>query len=156
MREYQRTTRECKFTDFSPETIQALRKYFEKHELGEVETGIIMSAETDSTPLKLGFFGKLFGGGNLDCQTAIFFNSDRLFWCTDDHRNQPTVLSAKLREIEVKDFASDLIEDSGIEIFGFVNQSHKKVVAFIGFGEETFALEFKKRFKKAVEIATID
>ena len=153
MKEYQRNTRECKFTDFSPETIQSFRKYFEKNELGDVESEIVMCGETDSTRLNRGFFARLFGPGNFGQKTSVFFTPQRLFWCSTDQKNQRAVLSAKFKDIEVKEFASNLVQDTGLEVFGFINQSSKKVQAFIGLGEEPFAREFKKKLDEAIESA---
>lgn len=153
MREYQRTTKQYKFSDLPIETLQAFRKYFEKHELGNVEPDILMCCETVSIRIKQGFFSKLFGGGNFALNTAMFFTSERLFWCSTDQSNQRTVISAKLQEIELKDFASDLIEDSGINIFGFLDQSSERGQAFIGLGFETAAQEFRKILKETANSA---
>lgn len=148
MREYQRNTKQSNFSSLPTETIASFKKYFEKNELGNVEAEIIMCCETISTKIKQGFFGKLFGGDNFAQNTAMFFTPTRLFWGTTDQKNQITILSAKLKDIEIKDFNSNLIEDNGLDIFGFINQSPKRVQAFIGFGEETFAEEFRKRLKE--------
>ncbi len=147
MRDYQRTTKELKFSELSLETLQEFRKYFEKHELGNPEPDIIMCCETVSHRIKYGFFSKIFGGANFAQNTLIFFNSERLFWGTTDLEQQLTIQSARFQEIEIKDFASDLIEDTGIEVFGFINQSLKRVQAFIGLGQEPCAEEFRKVVK---------
>ncbi|HRH40542.1 MAG TPA: hypothetical protein PKY82_02780 [Pyrinomonadaceae bacterium] len=148
MKEYQRNTKSCNFSDLHTETIASFKKYFEKNDLGNVETEIILCCETTSTKIKPGLFGKLFGGGNFAQNTIIFFTPNRLFWGSTDQKDHITILSAKLKEIEIKDFNSNLIEDNGLEIFGFLNDSPKRVQAFIGFGEEPFADEFRKRLKE--------
>lgn len=150
MKEYQRNTKRSEFSRLPAETIQAFRKYFEKNEMENVEAGILMCCETTSAKIKQGFFGKLFGGGNYAQFSVVFFTPTRLFWSTTDQKNQIAVLSAKFSEIEITNFKSDLIEDNGLNIFGFIGHFKEKVQAFIGFGEEQFANEFRQRLKDAV------
>lgn len=158
MREYQRTTKPCKFDELPPETLQAIRKYLEKHELSDIEANILMGCETTSTRIqKPGFFAKLFGGGvNFAESTVMFLTPRWLIWCTTDGQNNKTVLAARVSEIEVKDYKSDLIEDSGVEIFGFINKSPERVHAFIPLGEEDYAGMFSQLLKDMAEHLDLD
>lgn len=149
MREYQRTTRECSFNDFQPEIQSAIRKYVEKYELGDVEASALMCAETVSEKIKHGFFSKIFGGANYAQNVAIIITPERLLWCALDSQNNAIVLSARLSEIEISDFQSNLIEDSGLDVFGFINQSPGRVQAFIGLGAEEAAQKFRRTLKEA-------
>lgn len=148
MKEYQRNTKPSEFSRLPLETIQAFRKYFEKSELENVDAEILMCCETTSAKINQGFFGKLFGGGNYAHHTAVFFTSDRLFWSTTDQKNNVTVLSAKFSEIEITDFKTELIDDNGLNVFGAIGHFNERVQAFIGFGEEPFADEFRQRLKE--------
>ncbi|MDQ3799738.1 MAG: hypothetical protein M3384_09820 [Acidobacteriota bacterium] len=149
MREYQRTTRECSFDDFRPEIIRAIRNYAEKHELGNVEADALMCAETVSEKISRGFFSKIFGGANYAQNVSMLVTPERLLWCTLDSRSNAVVLSARLSEIEVGDFSSNLVEDSGLDVFGFINQSPERVQAFIGLGAETAAQKLRELVKEA-------
>jgi hypothetical protein len=149
MREYQRTTRECSFNDFRPEIRSAIRNYAEKYELGNVEADALMCAETVSEKVRQGFFGKLFGGANYAQNVSMLVTPERLLWCTLDSRNNAVVLSARLSEIEITDFDSSLAEDSGLDVFGFINQSPERVQAFIGLGAEAAAQKFRETVKEA-------
>lgn len=153
MREYQRTTRECSFSDFQPEIQIAIRKYAEKHELGDIEADALMCAETVSEKIKQGFFGKTFGGANYAQNVSMIVTPERLLWCTLDSRNSAVVLAARLAEIEIGDFDSKLIQDSGLDVFGFVNQSPERVQAFIGLGTEAAAQKFRETLKEAARRA---
>lgn len=153
MREYQRTTRECSFNDFRPEIVRAIRNYAEKHELGNVEADALMCAETVSEKVKSGFFSKIFGGANYARNVSMLITPERLLWCALDSRNDAVVLSARLTEIEVGDFRSNLVEDGGLNVFGFINQSPERLQAFIGLGAEAAAQKFREAVKEAAERA---
>lgn len=150
MREYQRKTRECPFSDFEPEIQSAIRKYAEKYALGNVESEALMCAETVSEKINTGFFSKIFGGANYAQNVSMLVTPERLLWCTLDSRSNAVVLSARLSEIEVSDFESDLIQDNGLDVFGFINQSPERVQAFLGLGAEAAAQKFRETVKEAV------
>lgn len=149
MREYQRTTREYSFDDFQPEIRSAIRKYAEKHEFGDVPAEALMCAETVSEKIKQGFFSKIFGGANYARKVSMLVTPERLLWCTVDARDNAIVLSARLSDVEISDFESNLVEDSGLNVFGFINQSPERVQAFIGLGAEPAAQKFRETVKKA-------
>lgn len=148
MKEYQRNTKQSNFNSLPLETVQACRKYFEDHELEKIESNILLCCETTSSKVKQGFFGKLFGGGNFVHFTAVFFTPERLFWANTDQKNHIVVLSAKFSEVEITDFDSKLIEDNGLNVFGSIGHFKERVQAFIGFGEEPFANEFRRKLKE--------
>jgi hypothetical protein len=149
MREYQRTTRECSFNDFQPEIRGAIRKYVEKHQLGDIEADALMCAETVSEKIRQGFFSKVFGGANYARNVSLLITPESLLWCNLDSRGSAIVLAARLSEIEISDFESTLIEDDGLDVFGFINQSPERVRAFIGLGAEASAQKFRQTVKEA-------
>lgn len=155
MREYQRTTRECSFNDFEPEIQSAIRKFAGKYELGSIEDEALMCAVTVSEKIgKTGFFSKIFGGvTNYAQNVSMLVTPERLVWCTLDTRNNAVVLSARLSEIEISDFDSDLIQDNGLDVFGFINQSPERVQAFIGLGAEEAAQKFRRTLEDAAREA---
>jgi elongation factor P--beta-lysine ligase len=48
MSDYNRTTRECSVSQLRPELFQAIRAYFQEHQLGELETETLSCIETIS------------------------------------------------------------------------------------------------------------
>lgn len=150
MREFRRTTRECSFLEFPPEIVLAIRRYIEKNELDDVESRVLMCAETVSDKIRQGFFSKILDGANYAKKTAIVLTPEGILWCTLDNKNQTTVLSALLTEIEIKDFSAELLEDHGLDVFGFINRSPERVQAFIGLGEDSAAQKLRQKIKEAV------
>jgi hypothetical protein len=150
MREYKRTTHECSFNEFPPEIIAGIRKYAEKNELGETEAKVLMCAETSSEKIKQGFFSKFFGG-NFAVKTCVVITPERILWATLNNKNETAVLAARLSEVEIKDFSSNLIEDTGLEIFGFVGGFAERMTVFIGLGEEEAAQKLRRVLKEAAE-----
>ncbi len=154
MQEYKRTTRECSFNEFPPEIIAAFGKYAQKNDLGNFEKEIVMCAETKSEKLKQGFFAKMFGGGaNYAVKTCVVALPGRVLWATLDNKNQTAVLSARLAEVDIRDFHSDLIEDTGLEVFGVIGEFPERASAFIGLGGEAAAEKLRCVLKEAAERA---
>lgn len=149
MREYKRTTRECRFDDLPPQVVQAFRKHTEKNELENLEADILICCETASERLKQGFFGRLLGGSNYAQNTTILLTPERIIWCITDTKGVSSVLSARFSEIEVRDFQSDLIEDSGLDISGFINDSAERGSVFIALGAEEAAEKLRRMAKDA-------
>jgi hypothetical protein len=153
MREYKRATRACSFSEFPDEIQTAFRKYAEKHGLGDVESGAFVCAETSSEKVKQGFFSKIFAPSNYAVKTCVVVTPERVLWATLDAKNQTAVLAARLRDVEIKDFSSSLIEDTGIEIFGLVGEFPERATAFVGLGEDAAAENLRRALKDAAEKA---
>ena len=153
MRENKRATRACSFSEFPPEIVAAIGKYAEKHQLGNIEAGALTYAETVSEKMKQGFFSKIFGPPDYAVKTCMIITPERLLWATLSAKNQTAVLAARLADVEIRDFSSSLVEDSGIEVFGFINEFSERVTAFIGLGEDAAAEAFRRVLKQAAENA---
>lgn len=153
-KEYQRTTREISFNNLQPQFLEKIRKYLEKKDIQDFEGNILMCVETTSEKISQGFFANLFGSGNYGKQTVMAFSPNRLLWSTLDNKNEIVVNSAKLNEIEIKDFSSPLIEDTGLDVFGFINGSTERVTAFLGLGEENISQKFKQTLAETIAKTT--
>src|SRR5215204_2169943 len=136
MRKYKRATRASSFSEFPPEITAAIRKYAEKNDFGDFEADILMCAETSSEKLKQGVFSKIFGDGKYALKTFVVVTPERILWATLDNKTNAAVLAARFSDVEVKDFSSPRIEDSGIEIFGFIDDFAGRGSAFIALGED--------------------
>jgi len=148
---YSRSTRLCRFGELQPELAEAIRAYAVKHELGDVEGGAVLCAETASTKKKKGLFAGWFGTDPDDLHhTAVVLTPERLIWARGGEESGEVVTMARLKEVEVRDFHSPLIEDTGLDVFGFVGGSTERVQAFIGLGPEPDAGRAAAAIKDAV------
>lgn len=155
MKQYKRATRACSFSEFPAEIRTAIEKYAEKNELGDAEAASLMCAETTSEKIKQGFFSKIFGPSNYAVVTCVVVTPERVLWATLDTKNQTAVLAARLTDVEIKDFASTLVEDTGIEIFGFIGEFTERATAFIGLGEDEAAEGLRRVLKDAAANAKL-
>lgn len=150
MREYQRATRECSVAELHPELGKAIREYAKKHDLGDIEAEVLICCETISERRKKGLLTRLFGDPDAFHHTAMLLTPVLLIWGTTGARRGTSIVSARLADIEVRDYDSSLIEDSGLDIFGFLNQSPERAQAFIGLGEGQAAERFRRALKERV------
>lgn len=150
MREYRRTTRECSVAELHPELMKAVREYAGKQNLGDIESEAIICCETTSERLKKGLLSRFFGDPDDFHHTAMLLTPVLLIWGTTGKRRGTSIVSARLADIEVRDYDSSLIEDSGLDIFGFLNQSPERGQAFIGLGEGEAAERFRRALKERV------
>ncbi len=150
MGDYFRSTRECTFGQLRPEILHGIRDYLQAHEMERVEAEILMCCETTSQKKKKGLFAGLLGGDPDPVHyTGMLVTPEWLVWARHGVKYGTVTLSARLKEVEVKEFSSPLLEDTGLEVFGFVGGSSEKVNAFIGLGTELAA----QRFREVVEDA---
>jgi hypothetical protein len=81
MSDYNRTTRECLVNQLHPELRQAIRRYFEEHELGNLEAETIMCCETISekkNPGRLASFLK--DASDTTIHMGMLLTSQMLIW----------------------------------------------------------------------------
>ena len=155
MGDYNRSTRECTFEQLRPEIIDAMRMYAKKHGLWGFEPDIVMCVETTSEKKKTGMVGGLLGGDPDPVHyLGIVLTPRHMIWARSGKKYGKVVLSAALKEIEVKDFASPLVDDTGLEVYGFVEGAEEKVTAFIELDDGLAAQIFKERLKSAITQAS--
>jgi len=150
--DYMRSTRECAFGQLRPELVQAIRDYLQKHELGTIEADISICCETMSEKKKKGFLRTLLGD-NSDAihYTGMLVTPGWLIWATWGAKSGVVIMAARLEDIQVTDFASQLINDTGLEVFGFLSGFAERVSAFIGLGPEPAAERFSATVKAAAQ-----
>jgi hypothetical protein len=155
MRDYNRTTRACAFRELPAEIGAAFAAYAEKNEIENLEAAVTLCVETAAEKIEKGFFARLFGpGAAYAVRTAMLLTPERLLWCTLDAHGRAVVSAARWREIEVTDFSSNLVEDAGLDVFGFVDGSSERVQVFLGLGAEPAAEEFRRLAKQAARGAS--
>ncbi len=152
MSNYRRFTRECTLEQLRPELLHALREYLLGHGLADVETQIVMCCETISEKQKTNFLASLLGEERDDTYyTGAFFTPQVLVWVRSGDKTGATVVSAQLREIRVRPFASPLVRDAGLEVIGYVGDSKARIRGYIGLGTELAATKFCEAVKEAVD-----
>ncbi len=152
MSNYRRFTRECTLEQLRPELLQALRDYLQGHGLADLETNVVMCCETMSERQKTSFLASLLGEDRDDTYyTGAFFTPQMLVWARSGNKTGAIVVSAELREIRVRPFASPLVSDAGLEVSGYVGDSSTRIRGYIGLGTELAATRFCEAVKQAVD-----
>ena len=151
MSDYNRTTRECSLQQMRPELSNAIRSFITGHELGDIESEILMAVETTNEKKKKGFFGSLRDSDKDPVHyVGALVTPAWIIWVRSGLKSGDVVSAAKLKDVEVSDFHSDFLEDTGLDLFGFVNQSPERVHSFIGLGNEPSSKKFRETVKIAV------
>jgi hypothetical protein len=148
---YIRTTRECSVSQLHPKLSQAIREYFQSHQLGDLDTGTLVCCETISekkNPGKLASF--LDGNPDTIIHLGLLLTADWLIWARSGDRSGTTVTGAKLRVIKVKVFVSKRMKAMELEISGFINDSKEYVRGNLELGPELAAQKFCEEVSQAV------
>lgn len=152
MSNYKRVTRECALEQLRPELLQPIREYLQGHKLTEVEAQILMCCETLSERQKTSGIAALLGDApDKLYYTGILVTPDWLIWVHSGAKAGSAVVSAQLKEIHVKPFASLLVKDAGLEVFGYVGEARTHVRGYIGLGSEPAAQKFCETVRQAVD-----
>jgi len=152
MGDYYRSTRECTFEQLRPELVATIRAYLDQHDLGPIERGILSCCETTSEKKNKGFLARLIGGGPDPVHyTGLLVTPTWLIWAISGPKLGTVVSAARLKDIEVTAFSSPLIDDTGLEVFGFISGSPERVQAFVGLGAEPAAQRFRATLQAAME-----
>jgi hypothetical protein len=152
MSNYRRFTRVCDFNQLRPELYQAIRDHIHLEQLENVEKEILMCCETTSEQKNKGGLAAWLEG-NVDTiyYTGMLVTPQWLVWGRQGDKTGITVSAAKLKEIQVNVFTSKFLKDRGLEVFGYINDSKKRMGGYIGLGSEEAAQKFGEVVVQAVE-----
>jgi hypothetical protein len=154
MSDYNRTTRECPVSQLHPELRQAIRSYFQERELGDLETETLMCCETISERKDFGKIASMLKGvSDTTIHMGMLLTSQMLIWVRRGDQTGIVLNAASLKEIQVRPSMSILMNDAGLEIFGYIENSKSRVRGFVGMGEGLAAEKFCEEVKKAISIA---
>ena len=155
MSDYNRTTRECSVSQLHPELRQAIRRYFEEHELGDLEAETLMCCETLSEKKNISRLVSLLKGAeDTTIHTGMLLTSQWLIWVRRGDQSGTLLTAANLKEIQARAFTSILVKDTGLEIFGYIGDSKGKMRGYIGTGSELAAQKFCEEVQKAIANVT--
>ncbi|MCX6157984.1 MAG: hypothetical protein NTY74_08420 [Ignavibacteriae bacterium] len=132
--EYIRSTLECRFDEMKPSFRNNVRAFAEEYKLGDVENEIINCFET--TNRKKGFLGRI----KTD-YTEICITKGYLFWGTFTDKAEDGIGAAEWKDmIEVREWKDSelgkLIEESGVEMFGFLFRASHRGTWYIALGND--------------------
>ena len=153
MSDYHRFTRECSFGQLRPELARAIREYAQNHcEVDNVEGEVLMCCETTSEKKRAGALAALLGGNpDTILYTGMVVTPQWLIWARYGDQSGLRVSSARLQDVQVSVYASLLVQDTGLQVSGYVGDSKAKVRGYIGMGPEPAAQKFCEQVQKAIE-----
>jgi hypothetical protein len=150
MGDYLRTTRESTLNNLNPVLVATIRAHIEKYELGDIDSSALICCETTSTKQKKG----LFGGKAEIVLTDVILTPQWLIWAMRKDNESPSVLSARLRDIQVQDYEKSemykLMQDTGLNISGLRTDAVDLGSTFIGLGSEPAAQRFRTILKETL------
>ena len=151
MSDYNRTTRECPVSQLHPELLRAIQGYFQKNQLGDLETETLLCCETVSTKKDFNrLVSMLKGELETTIRTGMILTSQQLIWVRKGNQSDARLTAANLREIQARAYTSILTKDTGLEIFGYIGDSNSNVRGYIGMGSEPAAQKFCEEVKQAI------
>ena len=151
MSEFNRTTRECPVSQLHPEVFRALKNYFQEKDLGDLETKAVLCCETLSTRKSAGgLFSLLSPSVDTAIHTGIILTSDWLVWVRSGDASGTLLSAANLNNIIVNTYKSMFVNDTGLEIIGYIGDSKLVVRGYVGMGPELAAQKFCDEVKQAI------
>jgi hypothetical protein len=148
---YTSTTRECSASRIHPSLYQAVREYFQTHQVGDLDAETLLCCETTSdkqNPGKLASF--LDGNPDSTVHFAILLTAEWLIWARSGDRSGTLVTGTKLNLIRVKAFVAKRTKDMQLEVSGFMADSKEYVRGNLEMGPDDAAQKFCEVVVKAV------
>jgi hypothetical protein len=155
MSSYIRTTRECSVSQLQSNLSQALRDYFQKHSLGDLDNDIRICCETIAEKQNPGSLTALLEGNpDTTIHLATILTADWLVWVRSGDKSGTAVSGARLRVIKVKAFISRRTKNMQLEISGFINNSKEYVRGNLEMGPDLAAQKFCDEVGQAISKVT--
>jgi hypothetical protein len=153
--DYHRSTRECALAELKPELNQAIHEYLSRQRLSNVEVEVLMCCETISEKKPIGSL-EAFLGGDPDTilHTGMLVTPHWLVWARSGDKTGTIVQSAQLQDIKAQVYSSQLVKDNGLELYGYIGNSTRRVRGYIGLGPEEAAQKFCQTVIEAIDKAT--
>ena len=151
MSEYIRTTRECSVSQLHPELLHALGKYFQEHELGDLEAETRLCCETVSRKRNAGkLISRMSGKPDTIIHTGMLLTDEQLIWVHFGDRSGTLLNAASLNKIGVGYYSSLFTKDVRLEILGYIGDSNARVRGYIGMGKDSAAQKFCEEVRQAI------
>jgi hypothetical protein len=154
MGDYNRSTKEITFESITPDVMQSINTYIEKHNLGDILENVSLCIVSTSEKIKKGLFSG--AGPKLLVQTVLL--TDHWLVLADRvDQNAIYIRTMQLRDITVEDYEKSqfhaMIPDSGVNISGIATDTTEKGTVFLPLGKEAAGEKFKSTLIAAVQAA---
>lgn len=154
MGDYNRSTKEITFESITPDVMQSINTYINKHNLGDILENISICIVSASEKIKKGLFSR--PGPRLLVQTVIL--TDRWLILADRvDQNAIYVRTMQLRDITVEDYEKSIfyskIPDTGLTISGIATDTTEKGSIFLPLGKDSAGEKFKSALIGAAQEA---
>ena len=154
MGDYKRSTTEINFENISPDILQAIHKYIELHNLGDILNGVTNCIVSTSEKIKKGLFSG--PGPKLLVETAILTNRWLILADRVD-QNAVFIKSMQLQDIVIEDYEKSLfyskIPDTGLNITGRFTDASEQGMIFLPLGKDIAGDTFKEALIHATQEA---
>lgn len=154
MGDYNRSTTEINFANISPDILQAIHKYIELHNLGDILNGVTNCIVSTSEKVKKGLFSG--PGSKLLVETAILTNRWLILADRVD-QNAVFIKSMQLQDIVIEDYEKSLfyskIPDTGLNITGRFTDASEQGMIFLPLGKDIAGDTFKEALIHAAQEA---
>jgi hypothetical protein len=148
---YLRTTRECTVSQLAPSLSEAIRSYFQVHQIGDIESEPRMCCETIAEKRNTGSLANLMEGSrDTSNHLVTILTPDWLVWASSGDQTGMVVSGAMLKVVKVKAFVSRRSKDMGLDVAGFINGSKEYVRGNLEMGPELAAQKFCEEVGQAV------
>lgn len=150
MTDNHRVTRECTIQEMNQALSAAIRAHIAEYEMGEIESAIQICCETESTQKKKG----VFGGSEKAIQSMILTDT-WLIWAETLSSKTATAGSAKLNQIEMRDYESTAmygaIPDTGVNLTGRYTNAKQTGQLFIALDTGAAGKKFRELLREAIK-----
>jgi hypothetical protein len=148
---YTSTTRECSASRIHPSLYQAVREFFQTHQVGDLDAETLLCCETTSEKQNPGKFASFLDGNpDLTIHLAVLLTAEWLIWARSGDRSSTLATGTKLKLIRVKAFVAKRTKDMQLEVSGFMVDSKEYVRGNLEMGTEAVAQKFCEAVEKAV------
>lgn len=155
MGDYNRSTKEISFEEISPDVMQAINKYVETRNLGDILKGTSQCIISNNEKIKKGLFGGGPGPKSL-VQVAVLTNRWLILADRVD-QNAIYIKSMQLKDIVVEDYEESgfykMIPDTGMNINGIFTDASEKGTIFLPLGKDAAGEKFKDALIKSAQDA---
>ena len=154
MGDYNRSTTEINFANISPDIMQAINKYIEIHNLGDILNSATHCIVSKSEKIKKGIFS---GPGPKSLIQTVILTNRWLILADRVDQNAVYIKSMQLKDIVVEDYEKSLvyskIPDTGMNVTGRFTDTSEQGSIFLPLGKDTPGDTFKEVLIKSVQDA---
>ncbi len=148
---YTRTTQTCPVSQINPGLAQAIREFFQTHQVGDTESEAIQCCETISTRPTPGWLIRLLDGSpDNTIHLAIVLSADWLVWARNGDKTGTVVTGAKLQVLKAKVYIRRSSKNMELEIAGFMAGTKEYVRGTLELGPEVAAQKFCEAVAAAI------